>query len=386
MKQLFALQADFAHISIVIAGVKIHFQNFITQKKQIFTQNKYNLSDIRNAKDMILFLVPGSIKMNGGIMSIYSLCNVTRRLLPDKTVIISTTPGKYTYSENNTFSNNERIYRWEQVINNGGNIKNLVIHIPEYFVKKFLNSLSPAEMVFLQSIPNLQINILTQNIMLLPDKNTVASLYKLTNNITQTTAHDRYCNQELSNKFNTPVHHFSCYLDFGQCEVKSIRNKTKRIVVSPDNNEHKRAILYKLKKELPEYEIVEVKNLHFNKFLNLISDSLLTISFGEGFDGYFIIPPIVNSLGCGVYNDDFFPGVHWRELDNVYDSYLDMEANIVNLIKDLEKNTNKYISLINATHKKYDELYSKEKFEDNIQRFYRKEYDFVPHTIQDAQI
>ena len=53
-------------------------------------------------------------------------------------------------------------------------------------------------------------------------------------------------------------------------------------------------------------------------YMDYIAKAMFVISFGEGFDGYFIQPCLVGSVGIAVYNERFFPDSSWKELDNVY--------------------------------------------------------------------
>lgn len=54
---------------------------------------------------------------------------------------------------------------------------------------------------------------MNQNIELMPEPEKLKDLYKLTNNITQTIAHDRYATQEVCDKWQIPTHLFSVNID-----------------------------------------------------------------------------------------------------------------------------------------------------------------------------
>ena len=103
-----------------IFGIKLSFNKKnkelkIEHKKSIKIQDKYDLTSIKNAKKMILFLIPSpdSAMLNGGIMSIFSLCEMSRKINANTTCIISTPPHcKYTYAKNDKFMNDEDIYRF----------------------------------------------------------------------------------------------------------------------------------------------------------------------------------------------------------------------------------------------------------------------------------
>ena len=348
-------------------------------KKSTIIQNKYNLSELKEAQKVILFLVSGKPVTNGGIMSVFSLCKYARMVNKDFFCLIATCFGKFTYTTHTGFMNDEQIYRWQQIVKHGKNVKELILHIPELYVKDFYANLTADEVYFFKSLSHLHINIMNQNIELMPEPEELGSLYKLTNHITQTTAHHRYATQEICDKWQIPTHLFSVYVDYSDYKMYEFEEKEKIIVLSPDENPHREQIVKKLETALPDFRLLTVRNMTFKEYMNLISKAYFTITFGEGFDFYFIQPSIMGSLGFAVYNDDFFPNKKWSELENVYASYEDMLENIVADMIDFIKNGRaKYEALSLLNKAKFDELYSFEKFVNNLERFYKKEYDFMP--------
>jgi len=365
---------------IIFLGIKLKLKNkkyYAETEKAIKIQDNYNLLKLINAEKIILFFIPNKFKMAGGIMSIFSLCEYSRHINNDCSCLIATHPGKLTYAKNEEFNNSEQIYRWEQIVKNAKNVKELMIHIPEYYAKDFYSDLSKDEIEFLKSVESLHLNIMNQNIELMPKLDNLKKLYKLTSNITQTIAHDRYATQEVCDKWQMPTHLFSCQLRLSP-EVFSKKVKEKIILYSPDKNKHKDEFITSLKNKLSAYEFIEINNLTFEEFQELVSRSFVTISFGEGFDGYFILPPLLGSLGLAVYNDNFFPDNSWINLQNVFSSYDEMKQNTAELIKTLENNQDEYCKLVELNKEKHNELYGEEKFKSNLERFYKKKYDFLP--------
>lgn len=388
--KLFSKMIENNHIIYRILGIKFSVKNskFYKQfKDAIKIQDAYDLTELKNTKKLILFLIPSpdSAMINGGIMSIFSLCEESRRINNDALCIISTPPHcKYTYAKNDKFLNNENIYRFSQVVDNANNLDEMILHIPEYSAGNFYNTLSEKDIEFLKSIKNLHINIMNQNIELMPEPEKLKDLYKLTNNITQTLAHDRYATQEVCDKWQIPTHLFSVNCDMSKYKAYSFDEKEKIIVLSPDWNEHKERIIEKLEKELPDWKLITVNNMTFTEYMDLISRAFFTITFGEGFDGYYLQPPVVESIGFAVYNNEFFPSENWLKFDNVFKSYDEMHENIVGIIKQLQSDRESYLSLSKQVKTKHDKLYSYEKFHSNLKRFYNKDYDFVP--VQNAKI
>ena len=375
------------HKKYNILGLKLSLKNpdyYKALKKKtkeaLKIQDSYNLSAIKNAKKLIMFLIPpaDAPKINGGIMSIFSLCETSREINNGVPCLISTFPNcKYTYACNDLFLNNENIYRFSQIVENASKLDEMILHIPEYYADDFYKDLKRSDIKFLKSIPNLHINILNQNIELMPEPKKLSDLYKLTNNITQTIAHARYATQEVCDKWQIPTHLFSVNIDISKYKSYSFEEKEKIIVLSPDENEHKAKIVEKLKQELPDWQLVTVQNMTFPEYVDLISRAFFTITFGEGMDGYFTQPQYVNSVGFAVYNDKFFPSEAWKNLKNVYLSFDEMKEKIVSDIKKYFQNKEEFEYIINEFVTVNSNIYQVTEFEDNLKRFYKKEYDFI---------
>ena len=385
-KKLFSKEIVEKHIIYRIFGIKLAVKNpdfvddlKIETEEAIKVQNSYDLTSLKLAKKMILFLTPSQVKICGGVMSIYSLCEASRELNQDSLTIISTYPNdEYTYASNDRFLNNEQIYRFSQIVDNCKNLDKLIIHIPDYYSKQFYKDLKRKEKQFLKSIKKLHLNIMNQNIEIMPKPEKLRNLYKLTNNITQTIAHDRYATQEVCNKWQMPTHLFSVNIDTSKYKNYSFEEKEKNIVLSPDNHDKKEHIVEILKNNFPDFRLITVENMSFSEYMDLISRSFFTITFGEGMDGYFTQPSDVGSVGFAVYNDEFFPNASWKDLFNVYSSYELMAENIVCSMRSLLNDKNLYEHTSKEVYNKVKELYNIEFFKDNLKRFYNNKYDFYP--------
>ena len=348
-------------------------------KASMVIQDSLDLSALKSAKKIMVFLTPGSIKTNGGVMSIFSICKFSRSIKSDFFCCIATYPKGMTYVINDKFYNNERILRFDQIVNNAENVQEMILHIPDYYSSDFYNDLSKQDVKFLKSIPHLQINILNQNILAMPDSvEKLDNLYKLTQNITQTIAHRRYASQEICDKWQIPTHLFSTYNDFTEYKSVKFEDKEKIIVLSPDDNEYKKPIVEKLKHEFPDWQFITVNNMTFNQYMDLIARAYFVITFGEGMDGYFNEPSLIGSIGFAVYNDDFFPDKTWAQLKNVYVSYDEMFEKICDDIKTLATDKKLYYKTIQNHYDKHAVSQPKDRFISNLTRFYDKEYDFIP--------
>ena len=359
ISKILSFKKDENHLFFCIAGIKLVLRNTAFSNSEKKIQNTYDLTDIKNAKKIIVFLIPDKKIINGGIMSIFSICSCTRKICPDAVCVISTVPGKYTYSHNPYFKNKEKIYRWEQIINNTNNSESMILHVPEYFAAKLYKSLQNKELITLKNIKNLQINIMNQNIDFMPEPHQLKSLYKITDNITQTIAHDRYATEETGKKWGLPSHLLSVRFPEESYKTYTFNDKKKIIVLSPDKNPYKKKI---------------VENLKYSEYLDLISSSYFTITFGEGFDAYFNQPIDLGSVSFSVYNNEFFPDKSWQDMENVYSSYEEMLEKISADMKKLLASPQEYYRIISECKNKKIKLYSTDRFMKNLENFYSKKY------------
>lgn len=344
----------------------------------VVIQDTLDLSCLEHSKKVIVFLTPGESKICGGIMSIFSLCQASREIQQDAFCCISTFPNHKTYVINDKFYNNERILRFEQITNKAKNAQEIIVHIPEFYTPYFYQDLGKNDMDFLESIPNLQINIMNQNIELMPDTERLQCLYTLTTNITQTIAHNRYCTQEVCDKWHIPTHLFSVNLDLGKYKAYPFKEKEHMIVVSPDENGMKETIINKIHFLFPEWRIITIRDMSFNQYMDYIARGFFSITFGEGMDGYFNQPAYVGGVGFAVYNDAFFPNESWKKLENVYQSYDEMLEKICDDMKILSNNEGLYYGIIRKHVQKLNEIYTRNDYLRNIDKFYKRHYDYVP--------
>lgn len=159
MNKILSLCMDAEHSFIYFLGIKIRISSlmrFLKSFKEKSIQNKFlGLKKLEQAKNLVVFLIPGEEGVSGGILSIYSLCSYTRKCYPKALSLIATFPARATFSHNDCFQNDEDVYRWSQLVKKAKNVENLIIHIPEYLSGKFYRSLSFFDIRFLKSIKDL---------------------------------------------------------------------------------------------------------------------------------------------------------------------------------------------------------------------------------------
>ena len=220
--------------------------------------------------------------------------------------------------------------------------KKLLLNIPECFCQYFVDGLTANMRQWLLSIQDLRINILNQSDELMPPQYYVEELRTLCDGkLTITAAHQRYCTAEKEKQYRAPIYLLTPFLP--NFYKTSYSQKEKIIVFSPDEHPKRQTIKKLLHQQLPDYKFITIKKMHLNDYKKLISRALFTITFGEGYDGYFIEPYFSGSIGFAVRNDTFFPK-KMSSLMGLYSSWEDMELNIVKDIRKLEKDSKLYTS------------------------------------------
>lgn len=373
------LLRDFAKIKHKSLEITKLYKNSFRAKK---IQDNYDLGQIKNAKKLVIFLTPGRIELLGGIMTIFQACKISRKAKPDALTLIATFPGYFTYAKNSKFKNEELIFRFSQIIKNLNNNTDVILHIPEFYAARFYFDLSKSEKNKLQKIKELKINILNQNINFMPEYYVLKNLFKLTLNITHSVGFKRYATQHNADHYKLPLYYIPSFLDLENCTVKKIDKKEKIILYSPDQHIMKSTILKILQENLIDFRIKEIKNLTYEEFLEAVASAMFCISFGEGFDGYFIQPYYANSIGITVYNDIFFPKEEMKNLPFVYHSYEELGENIVNDIKAICKNKELYeVTSENILSFLKDNINKKENTFEGFRKLYTSNPDFEGQFI-----
>ena len=353
-------------------------------------QDSYDLSAAAKADTLVVFFDIVPYRMCGGQMSLFSYCKYTKEILGDRAAVIMTTiPGKYTYSHNDRFENDIDVYRWEQVQKIVKGKRKCILHIPEV---DLVNPATGEELIrkallddsfdLLRSVKDLHINIVNQQIKLMPSPEKYRWLYSLTQNVTMTVCNKAAATQANCDKFGMPLHMLSVYYDLGNVKRVSLSKKSKLILLSPDlppeGLTYKVNLIKKIYNELPGYKMLVIQNLKLQECMRLTAASTAVITFGEGFDGYLNNSPQVGTLAFAVYNDVFFPDRKWKDFPNIYRSYDELEKNIVNDIKKFANNVKLYNKTVASHEAAVLEMYKFDEYLDNLRRFYANDFDFYP--------
>lgn len=339
------------------------------QKKLLFE----NYSD--EIKKLIIFLTPGKDVVNGGILSITSIYTETIKInnIHGAEVIMCTVPGDPLLLKYTQFENQNYIYKLSEVLSYFNNLQELMIHIPEYSVEKFLKNCSNYDNLRLNNIKSVHINIMLQNINLLPNEIHIKNLRKL-GELTCTTAHERYSNSEIREKLGCPLHKLSVYVSPEQYNKKLYSEKENLMIVSPDSHPRKSTILGLIARQFPHLKIQIIENLTYEEYKNVISKAKWALTFGEGLDGYFVETIFSGGVAFSAYNEKFFSD-DFKSLRTVYSDYDVLIKKICLDIKDLDNQ----ISFMNY-HKMQNDLcrrhYNYNIYVNNVALFYKGEYTY----------
>lgn len=351
-------------------------ENKIIIKEKKIQNKRIKKEYCKKTKNLIIFLVPELDTVNGGIMSICSIAKVTKKLkkIHNSETIICTVPSKKTFSNYKNFNCDFNIYRFEQIMKYFSKLENVYIHIPETFVYNFLYSLNPEQQLFLKNIKNLTINILNQNIDLLPRPRYVEYLKGFSSKVTMTCAHKKYCVPQLRTSFDIDVHWLSASNLIKYNYVK-YSEKENILLYSPDCHVMKDKILQKIKSEFPYFELIEIKNMKYNDYLNLIGKAKYMITFGEGLDGYFVESIRSGTMAFSCYNSAFFNN-SFDKCSNLYLNYNEMYNRIVDDIIAYENNNEKYKNVVDYCFNIDKKEYNDREYIKNIEEYYKGVYTF----------
>jgi hypothetical protein len=326
-----------------------------------------------NARKLVWFLVPSWDACGGGVMSICHFHAETQKLLGsrDVAIVASTYPNAPILKKYTAFANTMDIFSFAEIVIHFNAVEHAILHIPEYFCKDFVSHLSPPERLFLNTIPRLHVNIMLQNIdQCKPDD--IQPLRILTEEITCTTAHDKYSTQEQSTRFGIPLHKLSVFVD--RYEQHPWSEKQDIMVLSPDQHPLRARVIDIIAKGLPSLELVTVENMAHETYRSLIAKAKWCLTFGEGLDLYFAEMAWTGGIPFAVYNDRFFMP-QFRGLPTVYDTWDDLQTWIVGDILRLDHDE-AYHGAGEPIRQVLNQLYSSEKFRENVRLFYDEQYSF----------
>jgi hypothetical protein len=346
---------------------------------------------VERAEALFVIIVPEHNTMSGGIYSFLSIAKAAydiRHKHPYE-VVVMTRPNKYdlTYLRQSNFRNSEDVFRFEQ-ITRCERAKRVYLNIPEYAAPDFIASLPVHLREYLLSRERVYINILNQNVELMPEKDRLENLRGFAHELTQSVAHHAYFSQEHADRYDLPTLLLPAYTDLSAYERIGRSEKEKLIIYSPDEIwPHREPVIKALQENLPDYRLQEIRDITFEEFMSLATRCMFSISFGEGFDGYVAQPIHQGGIGLAVYREEYFPSRKMRDFANVFSSGQDMIDNIVSRIRLFERDDDLYRETNKAMMNIYESLYSKNDYVRRIEKLIRREFEYFPRSdIQNDKV
>ena len=365
----------------------VHYRNerkkfvreFAIRKQQNIYLNKNYQKDTSH---LIIFFVPGSDwatgkdVISGGTMSIVSICQETVALkeVHQAATIMCTMNEDHLLLKHEKFENSTMVFRFSQLKKYFTHLSSILIHIPEFMASRFQENLSTGDLIWLQKIPLIHLNVMNQNIKLMPEPVILNSVKKITSRITITTAHTQYCTPHYRQYYGVPLHKLSVWISPEQYRYTLWNDKESLLVVSPDPHSMKEEVL-KMFAAIPGLTVQIIQNLTYQEYKKLISRAKWALTFGEGLDGYFIEPVFSGAIAFAVYNEDFFTP-DFKELYTVYESIEVLKKEIQSAMKALDHPTD----FVYYQKQQFDlcaQYYSQAQYSKNIAAFYKGEYTYA---------
>lgn len=321
---------------------------------------------------LIVFLTPGYDFVNGGIMSICSLCRESQKLARTKgaAVVLCTMPTHPLLFKYTRFSNENHLYELGSILAYFKQARTLMIHIPELYVETFTQYFARRQAVF--SRYDLHMNVLLQNIDQAPSNMSVDTLKKY-GTVSCTTAHVAYSTPQTAERIGCEVHRLSTFVSPEQFVNQPYREKEDLMIVSPDAHHSKEDILGAISQQLPGVKIRVINGITYEEFKALISRAKWALTFGEGLDGYFIETIFSGGIGFAVYNERFFTN-EFRELITVYPDYGSLVDKITHDIRKLDT-FERYRDYQRTQYELLCKYYSYSDYVKNLENFYLRYYE-----------
>lgn len=287
-------------------------------------------------KRAMVFLVPALDVVNGGLMSICHIASRSQEMreIHGYEVLMVTLPGKATISAFSKFENNQRIFRFAQIESVLDGLEGLYVQIPEVYIPTFLSYLEKHPNIF-QGIQDRRLNILNQNIEMMPGVDEINRLAGYFNGVTQTCAHGKYCTALERERYGMPLHLLPADIP---AKFYQIPYNEKENLIAYSNDEHpdKEKTLKELARRLPDYRFLMIENMTFDEYRKTISRAKWTLTFGEGWDAYYLQPYLSRSIGFAVFNEAFCPE-HMRAAPTAFPDYETLPERMSQFIREHDR-------------------------------------------------
>jgi hypothetical protein len=328
------------------------------------------------AKRLILFLVPGEEFISGGILSIFNLYRFSRELAAAHggRVVMCTYPSEARPGMRYTmFKNDVAIHSFEDVMKLAPRRSELLVHIPEYAAERVVAAIGWEDLRRLAAERTVRVNILNQNVELMPDQPFLERLKLTVAEVTCTTAHPSYSTRAYRALVGIPCHHIPAWMHPDDAPATPAQSKRELMLVSPDPSPHREAVLSLIAANFPQLEIRVVWDLKFQDYLELERAAKWSLTFGEGMDGYFLGVFLRGGIGFAVFNEVFFTP-EYRSLRTVYPSFEALLDRIVDDIRLFEADEGLRTDYNAATRSLIARTWDPAKTRAALAAFYRREW------------
>jgi hypothetical protein len=349
------------------------FQIFLLFNKLLYSilifLKKYTnrFKKIKN-QDVVFFYLPSKLEYrSGGILSIFNLIEVTKEISSNWNVYLIFLSKKPKVLKYRWFKNNVEI-TYLYLLRNKVDFKNIIVHVPECFVNSFLDEWKSIGFDKFNEITT--INILNQNNLLMPEHDGLINKFNKFKLLTVTLAFEKDIELFKNSKFKDSYYHLSAWFYNTKYEIIPFEEKLDIILISPDKHLLRDEIIKKLSHNR-KYKLVEVIDMSYEKFKFYQKYSKWSLTFGEGFDNYFIGQFHNGGIGFSVYNEQFFSNnFNTTNLPEcVFESFEDLLCNI-DIILSKYDNKLLYESLSNEVYQKIAMHNSKEMVSNNLKKYY----------------
>lgn len=341
-------------------------------KRQV-TRSVITQAVASRTKRLIIFLTPGHDGPSGGTLSIAWTYRESQLMsdLHGAKVALCTIPGEPPLLKYTWFKNSNYLLDLEALLECCNELEFLMIHIPEYAVNQVADWLDSHESK-LRAIKELHLNVLVQHIDIMQgqDLKRLARFGK----VTCTTAHEAYSNASTREALGVSLHRLSCCNGPERYTLSRYEDKQPLLMVGHDQHPLKEKVIAGIAQALPLLQIQVIQGLTFEEYLEVARRAKWSLTFGEGLDSYFSDPVFSGGVSFAVYNERFFTPA-FAELETVYPSWDVLIDRITTDLQRLDEPV-AYERSWCAAWNILNDLYSVDRFRENLRAFYRGEYTF----------
>ena len=366
-----------------------HHQLAIAERDYLISRAFHHIQDktfpraAEEARSLLITIIPEHNEMSGGIYSFFSIAKTlySLRARHHYTSIMMTRPNELdeTYVRQKHFRNCEDIFRFQQVLR-CNQVETLYVLLPEYATIEFSDYITKDKDIYhyLKSRRNFYVNILNQNVELMPPPSAFSRLRAIATGLSQSVAHHAYFRQTLTDTYNLPTLLLPAYTDLSDYMTIPRAEKRKLIIYSPDDSKLKQHILQDLRHKLPEYQLLEIRNMSFDDYMHYATICRYAITFGEGFDGYLAQPSNQGGVAFAAHNSNYFPDHDFSAYKNIFRDEQDMYQRISQTIQELDDSDDQYAMVTAKMRTLYESLYSPDKYRSQVLRLALRQFDLMP--------